>query len=170
MKIKRLLKTLPFVFILAFISSSLHAQQTTTVVRIVDGDTLKVVYWGKEESIRLIGIDTPESRVNKKAKRDAKRSGQDIKTITSMGKRATEYVESLVRPGDLITIEFDVQQRDRYDRLLGYVYLSNGKMLNEEIVKAGYANVMTIPPNVKYQDRFLRAYKYARERKRGLWR
>jgi micrococcal nuclease len=42
-------------------------------------------------------------------------------------------------------------------------------MLNEEIVKAGYANVMTIPPNVKHKDMFSRAYKYARERKRGLW-
>ncbi len=163
------LKTLSFIFILAFLSSPLHAQQTTTVVRIVDGDTLKIRYWGKDESIRLIGIDTPESRVNKKAKRDAKRSGQDIKTITSMGKRATEYVESLVKPGDLITIELDAQERDRYDRLLGYVYLSNGKMLNEEIVKAGYANVMTILPNVKYQDRFLRAYKEARKKRRGLW-
>ncbi len=85
------------ILILAFLSSSLYAQQTTTVTRIVDGDTLKVRYWGKEESIRLIGIDTPESRVNKKAKRDAKRSGQDIKTITAMGKRATEYVENLVK-------------------------------------------------------------------------
>ncbi len=147
-----------------------YAQQTTTVVRVVDGDTLKVRYWGKEESIRLIGIDTPESRVNKKAKRDAKRSGQDVKTITAKGKRATEYVESLVKPGDLITIEFDVEQRDRYDRLLGYVYLSNGKMLNEEMVKAGYANIMTIPPNVKYQDRFLKAYREARDNKRGLWK
>ena len=87
-----------------------------------------------------------------------------------MGKRATGYVERLVTPGDLITIEFDVQQRDKYRRLLGYVYLSNGKMLNEEIVKAGYANVMTIPPNVKYQDRFLRAYRDARENKKGLWK
>ncbi len=86
-----------------------------------------------------------------------------------MGKRATEYVESLVKAGDLITIEFDVQERDRYGRLLGYVYLSNGKMLNEEIVKAGYANIMTIPPNVKYQDRFFRAYKQARKKERGLW-
>ncbi len=86
-----------------------------------------------------------------------------------MGKRATEYVESLVKPGDLITIEFDAQERDRYGRLLGYVYLSNGKMLNEEIVKAGYANVMTIPPNVKYQDRFLKAYQEARKNKKGLW-
>ena len=159
-----------FVFILTLLASPLHAQQTTTVTRIVDGDTLKVFYLEGEESIRLIGIDTPESRVNKKTKKDAKRSGQDIETIIAMGKRATEYVESLVKPGGLITIEFDVQERDRYKRLLGYVYLSNGKMLNEEIVKAGYASVMTIPPNVKYKDRFLRAYKQARERKIGLWK
>ena len=150
-------------------SKSSHAQQTTTVTRIVDGDTLKVFYLEGEESIRLIGIDTPESRVNKKTKKDAKRSGQDIETIIAMGKRATEYVESLVKPGGLITIEFDVQERDRYKRLLGYVYLSNGNMLNEEIVKAGYASVMTIPPNVKCKDRFLIAYQEAREDKRGLW-
>jgi micrococcal nuclease len=150
-------------------SKSPHAQQTTTVTRIVDGDTLKVFFLEGEESIRLIGIDTPESRVNKKTKKDAKRSGQDIETIIAMGKRATEYVESLVKPGGLITIEFDVQERDRYKRLLGYVYLSNGNMLNEEIVKAGYASVMTIPPNVKYKDRFLIAYQEARKDKRGLW-
>jgi micrococcal nuclease len=93
---KRYFQPLSFVFVLTLLSSSLHAQQTTTVIRVVDGDTLKVRYWGKEESIRLIGIDTPESRFNNKAKRDAKRSGQDIKTITSMGKRATKYVEGLV--------------------------------------------------------------------------
>ena len=75
----------------------------------------------------------------------------------------------MVKPRDLITIEYDVQEMDRYKRLLGYVYLTNGKMLNEEIVKAGYANVMTIPLNVKYKDRFLIAYKQARESKRGLW-
>jgi micrococcal nuclease len=158
------------VFLLTLLASPLHAQQTTTVTRIVDGDTLKVFYLEGEESIRLIGIDTPESRVNKKTKKDAKRSGQDIETIIAMGKRATEYVESLVKPGGLITIEFDVQERDRYKRLLGYVYLPNGNMLNEEIVKAGYASVMTIPPNVKYKDMFLKVYKQAREDKRGLWK
>ena len=163
------LKTLSYVFIIVLLATSLHAQQTTTVTRIVDGDTLKVFYLGGEESIRLIGIDTPESRINKKTKKDAKRSEQDIETIIAMGKRATEYVEGLVKPGDTVTIEFDVQERDRYERLLGYVYLSNGKMLNEEIVKAGYASVMTISPNVKHKDIFLRAYQEARERKRGLW-
>ena len=153
-----------------FLTVNGYAQQTTTVTRIVDGDTLKVFYLEGEESIRLTGIDAPESRVNKKTKKDAKRSGQDIETIIAMGKRATGYVESLVKPGDLITIEFDIQERDKYGRLLGYVYLSNGKMLNEEIVKAGYANIMTVPPNVKYEDRFLKAYKLARKRKVGLWK
>ncbi len=94
---KALIKTLSFIFILTLLSSSLHAQQTTTVTRVVDGDTLKIRYWGKVESIRLIGIDTPESRVNKKTKRDAKKSGQDIKTITAIGKSATRYVEGLVK-------------------------------------------------------------------------
>ena len=63
-----------------------------------------------------------------------------------------------------------LQHRDKYGWLLEYVYLSNGKMLNEEIVKVGYANVMTIPPNVKYKDKFLKAYQEARENKRGLWK
>ena len=74
------------------------------------------------------------------------------------------------RPQVWVRIELDVQARDKYGSLLAYVYLSNGKMLNEEIVKAGYANLMTIPPNVKYQETFLRAYREARENKRGLWR
>ncbi len=166
---KQTLKTLSYIFTVIFISSSLHAQELSIVIKIVDGDTLWVHYGGQREKVGLIGIDTPESKVNTNAKRDAKRSGQDIKTITAMGKRATEYVSSLIKPGDKVTIEFDVEQRDRYGRLLGYVYLSNGKMLNEEIVKAGYANIMTILPNVKYKDKFLKAYKRARERKRGLW-
>jgi len=86
-----------------------------------------------------------------------------------MGAKAKAYVNSLIKRGVFITIEFDVKEIDRYGRLLCYVYLSNGKMLNEEIVKAGYANVKAIPPNVKYEDRFLDAFKYAQEAERGLW-
>jgi len=86
-----------------------------------------------------------------------------------MGAKAKAYVNSLIKRGVFITIEFDVKEIDRYGRLLCYVYLSNGKMLNEEIVKAGYANVKAIPPNVKYKDRFLNAFKYAKEAERGLW-
>ncbi len=166
---KILLKTLSFVFALVLLPSSSHAQQKTTVTRIIEGDIIQALYGGVEKRIRLIGIDTPESRVNWKAKKYANMSEHDLKTIIEMGTKAKAYVDGLVKRGDLITIEFDVQKKDKYGRLLGYVYLSNGKMLNEEIVKAGYAIIMTIPPNVKYKDRFLKAYKHARERKRGLW-
>ncbi len=65
---------------------------------------------------------------------------------------------------------FDVEKRDQYGRILAYVYLQDGRMLNEEIVKSGYANVMTIPPNVKHEDRFRKVYREARENRRGLWR
>ena len=87
-----------------------------------------------------------------------------------MGKEAATFTAKMVKPVDTVNIEFDIRPRDQYGRLLGYVYLSNGKMLNEEIIKAGYASVLTYPPNVKYQERFLKAFKEARESKKGLWR
>ncbi len=165
------LRKLIIVFIVLAIFSSVHgyAQQKTTVTRIIDGDILQALYGEREKRIRLIGIDTPESRINKNAKRDANMSEQDIKTIIEMGRKSKKYVDGLVKRGDLVTIEFDAQERDKYGRLLCYVYLSNGKMLNEEILKAGYAVIMSIPPNVKHKDMFLRAYKQARDRKVGLW-
>jgi micrococcal nuclease len=150
--------------------SSPNAQDVATVKRVVDGDTLTIIYKGKEENVRLIGIDAPESRINPKAKKDAERSGKDIQTIISQGKEATQFVKTLVRRGDTLSVEFDVGKRDQYRRLLGYVYLSDGRMLNEEIVRAGYASLLSYPPNVKYQERFLKAYKGARENKRGLWK
>jgi micrococcal nuclease len=156
--------------IISLLLTPTFAEDLVTVKKVIDGDTLKVNYKGMEENVRLIGIDAPESGPNKKAKNDAQRSGKDLKTITAMGKEATNYVKSLVKPGDTVKIEFDVQKRDKYGRLLAYVYLSNGEMLNEEIVKDGYAYLMTIPPNVKYQERFLKAYREARESRRGLWK
>ncbi len=158
-----------FIMVAVITTGSAQTTDTATVVKVIDGDTIKVRYQGQDVSVRLIGIDTPESRANKKANKDAMRSGQDVNTITAMGKQATAYAKSMVHPGDIISIEFDVQKRDKYGRLLGYVYLSDGRMLNEEIIRAGYASAMTIPPNVKHQTRFLNAYKDARENRRGLW-
>jgi micrococcal nuclease len=157
--------------LLSFLLTSpvMSGTEQATVKRVVDGDTLKIVYQGQEEPVRLIGIDTPESKKNKKARKDAVRSGKDIEQITAMGKEAANYMRTIAREGDKIAIEFDVQKRDKYKRLLGYVYLESGRMLNEEIIKAGYASPMTIPPNVKYQDRFLKVYREARDAKRGLF-
>jgi len=139
------------------------------VTRIIDGDVIQIIYGGVEKRVRLIGIDAPESRIDRKALKEANMSDHDIEALVEMGAEAKAYVNSLIKRGNFITIEFDVKEMDRFGRLLCYVYLSNGKMLNEEIVKAGYANVKSIPPNVKYEDRFLDAFKYAKEEERGLW-
>jgi micrococcal nuclease len=158
------------VFALLLSVSPGNTYNKATVVHVVDGDTLRIEMDGHEEAVRLIGIDTPESKINKKAKKDSIKTNHDVETITAMGKEAASYVRTLVRKGDTVSIEFDVQKRDKYNRLLVYAYLSDGKMLNEEIVKAGYANIMTYPPNVRYQDRFVRAFREARDTKRGLYR
>jgi len=157
-------------FILLTLAFPSQAYERAKVLSIVDGDTVKVIYHKKEESIRLIGIDAPESWPNKKAVKDAQRAKSDIEIITSQGKEAKGFVKALVKPGEILWIEFDARTRDKYGRLLAYLYLPSGKMLNEEIVKAGYAQLMTIPPNLKYQERFLKAYREARENHRGLWK
>ena len=92
-----------------------------------------------------------------------------MKTILEMGKKATRFVEGLLIPGDRVSIEFDVERRDKYGRLLGYIYLSDRRMLKEKIVKARHANLLTYPPVVKYQERFLVAYREARNNEKGLW-
>lgn len=75
------------------------------VLRVIDGDTIKVNLQGKPESVRLIGIDTPESRKNGKAMRDSNRSGQDMAAIVSQGKEAAAFTRSRVKNGDTVHLE-----------------------------------------------------------------
>ena len=140
------------------------------IVKIVDGDTFEIRYQGKIEKVRLIGIDTPEAHANAKAEKDAARPGADIKVIVKQGNEAKNFVKQFAPEGTQVQVEMDVNERDKYGRLLSYLYFEDGRMINEEIVKAGYANLMTYPPNVKYKDRFLSAYRFARENKKGLWK
>ncbi len=163
-----------FLILYCLVSSALftacrYDQETITVLKVIDGDTLRIRLKGKAEKIRLIGIDTPEMRVNDKAQRDARRSKMDISTILRQGQESRRFVRTLVKQGDRIRVVFDVQKRDRYGRLLGYVYLSDGRMLNEEIIRAGFASLLSIPPNIRYQKRFQKVFMEARHHKRGLW-
>jgi len=150
---------------------SLHAMagDRATVHKIVDGDTIYVEQNGRIVKVRLIGIDAPESTGNSKAQRDSDRTGDDIGVIVSQGMRSKRFLKSLVKKGDRVTLEYDVERRDRYGRTLAYVYLEDGTMLNELIIASGYASPMTIPPNVKYRERFLKAYGNARVKGLGLW-
>ena len=149
---------------------TLYAEELTTIVDVADGDTLIIEYNGKMEPVNLIGIDAPESVMNRKAELDCRQTGESLLTITSRGIDAKRFVEKIVKKGDTVALAFDVLVRDQEGKLQGYVYLPDGRMLNEEIVRAGYAKVIIIPPNVKYNERFLEAYKEAKAYRRGLWK
>ena len=141
------------------------------VTKIVDGDTLYCVNTDKKEiKIRLIGIDAPESYKTAKAYKDAERSGESIETIKQMGDLSKAFISSKIKTGDRITLELDVQTEGKYGRTLAYVYLPDGSMLKELMVKEGYAQVMTVSPNVKYQELFIEAEKDARDNQRGMWK
>ena len=77
-------------------------------------------------------------------------------------------VKTLVKPGDWVRIEYDVQSRDKYGRLLGYVHLPDCRILKEAIVKAECANLLTIPSNMKNEEKFWNAYREARDKRKGL--
>lgn len=108
--------------------------------RVVDGDTIVVLMDGKKEKVRMIGIDTPESVHPDKSRN------------TPMGKIASKYTKDNLE-GKYVTLETDVQERDKYGRVLAYVYLDD-KMFNKTLLEEGLAELMTIPPNVKYVDDF----------------
>ncbi len=126
------------------------------VVRVVDGDTIQVCCIGwKREKVRYIGVDTPETH-------------HPMRGIEPYGMEAAEANRKLV-DGKTVRLEFDVQQLDKYGRTLAYIYLEDGTFVNAWLVENGYAMVMTVPPNVKYQELFLKLQREAREGRRGLW-
>ena len=131
------------------------SEELYEVIKVVDGDTIQIMFDGKKERLRLIGIDTPES------------VHPDETKNTENGVLASEYTKSLLN-GKKVSLEFDVEQRDQYGRLLAYVYL-DGEMINKKLIKDGYAQLETVPPNVKYVEEFTALLKEAKEAKRGLW-
>ena len=145
------------------------AAEKAVIKRIIDGDTISVFSGGKILKIRLIGIDAPESMENKKSLRNSNMSGKDIKTIISQGKQAIAFLKTHLKKGDVVFLEFDIVNHDKYGRTLAYVYLSDGRFLNNLMISSGYASPLTIAPNVKYKDLFLKSFQTARENKIGLW-
>jgi micrococcal nuclease len=145
---------------------------TATVERVSDGDTVILRFPdGRRERTRLIGIDTPESHASAKLERDAARSGQDQATIQALGREATAFTRRLVE-GKVVEVETDVERRDRYG-LLAYLWLPEGlswQLVNARILEAGYAQLLTVPPNVRYAGRLRCPYEQAREGGRGLWK
>jgi len=124
------------------------------VLSVTDGDTFRIDYRGVSTPVRMIGIDTPE--VN-----------HPSEPVQCYGKEASDKTKEVLA-GQEVVLEQDVSETDRYGRILAYVWL-NGELINEKLVKEGYAFSSSYPPDVKYQERFNEAEKYARTNNLGLW-
>ena len=151
LKIWRACLTLALAAIL-LINTSLFASDFYTCTRVVDGDTIVVEKIGK---IRLIGVDTPETK-------------HPRKPVEYFGKEASNFTKRMVE-GKKVRLKYDWQRKDRYGRVLAYVYLKDGTFLNAELIKQGYGHAYTRYP-FKYLEQFIKYEKEARENKRGLWK
>lgn len=127
------------------------------VVRVVDGDTIVVSLAGREERVRYIGVDTPETV----------KPGAPVECF---GKKASARNKALLPPGTRVRLTRDAEERDRYGRLLAYVYRAqDGLFVNASLVLDGYATPLSIPPNVRHAAQFSAEAVEARRAGRGLW-
>ena len=136
-------------------SNTLRAN--ATMLSVVDGDTIDVDIGGHRERVRLIGIDTPETK-------------KPNTPIQCFGPEATKFTKSLLPHDVPLHLERDVVGRDDFERMLAYVYLAaDGQFVNLAIIRQGYARPLTIPPNVAHADEFVLAARAAQADNIGLW-
>jgi micrococcal nuclease len=128
-----------------------------TMSRVVDGDTIDVTISGHSERVRLIGIDTPETK-------------KPNTPVQCYGPEATSFTKSLLAEGTPLHLERDVVARDDFGRLLAYVYLAaDGTFVNMQIIRMGFARPLTIAPNSAHADEFVEAARVAEADNIGLW-
>jgi micrococcal nuclease len=169
-------KAISWVFVVIFIFAYIYEYQTSGLVnlglpvktpntvgiyydvtKVTDGDTIHISKDGRNETVRLIGINTPETV-------DPRRP------VECFGKEASTRMKELAS-GKIVRLEYDDSQstRDAYDRLLAYVYLEDGEMLNRKMVAEGYAYEYTYMTPYRYQKEFRDLQRLAQSAKRGLW-
>lgn len=125
------------------------------VERVIDGDTLVIRYQGVLTTVRLLGVDTPETV-------------HPNKPVEHFGREASAFTKRLLE-NEKVRLDFDLERFDRYGRLLAYVYrASDGLFVNEALLREGYAHAYTRFP-FRYLDRFRQLEAEAREARRGLW-
>lgn len=153
-------KFLLYVLVLASTASgcSLENELQTTnavVINAVDGDTIDVeLENGKTERVRLLLIDTPETKHPQLG-------------VQPFGPEASEFTKETLE-GKEVEMEFDVSERDRYGRVLAYIWLE-GQMFNQDLLERGLARVAIYPPDIKYVDEFEQTQETARKNRIGIW-
>jgi micrococcal nuclease len=166
---------LPLLLLSLVLASAAPAQtDDCAVTHVVDGDTIHVQCGARVEKVRYIGIDAPEIHPSRGAPRSAGPQPRDdlwralpFWGEEPGGREATALNRRLVG-GRHVRLELDVRARDQYGRLLAYVWVGD-LLVNAELVRLGYAQVMTVPPNVRYQALFVKLQREARAAGRGLW-
>jgi len=149
----------PFLAVVVVVGVAACAQalpEETLVRRVIDGDTIELA---DGRLVRYIGIDAPEVR--------RRQGDQWVVDPEPFGQEARDANRRLVE-GKSIGLEYDVQTHDRFGRLLAYVYV-DGQMVNAKLLEGGFAQPLTIPPNVRYADLFRRLAAEARQQQQGLW-
>ncbi|MFA1782429.1 thermonuclease family protein [Bacillus velezensis] len=131
------------------------AKEEAYVIRCIDGDTFIAEINGKQERIRLILVDTPETV-------------HPNKPVQPFGKEASDFTKKMLEHHS-VYLEYDKEKRDKYNRLLAYVYLTDGSSFNQELLEKGYARLAVFPPNTKYQEQYSKAEKTAKQKHRGVW-
>jgi micrococcal nuclease len=139
-------------------TAPLGAVEANAVIEfVVDGDTVDVTIDGVEERVRLIGIDTPETK-------------KPNTPVECFGPEASAFTESLLPIGTAVRIERDIVGRDDYGRILGYLYRAgDGIFVNYEMVRQGFARPLTIAPNTTHERLFVSAARSANDDDAGLW-
>jgi micrococcal nuclease len=131
------------------------ARFDATVVHVVDGDTIVVDVAGRSERVRILGADTPEIV-------------DPRKPVQCFGPEASAHTKARLAPGTRVELETDAEARDKYGRLLAYVYVG-GARYDDELLRLGYARLLIIPPNGVHARVMLKEELEARTAGRGLW-
>jgi micrococcal nuclease len=135
----------------------LAIQPNATVEQVIDGDTVVALVQGRDEHVRLIGIDTPETVAPNKP-------------VMCFGPEASAETHRLLPDGTRVRLVRDTEARDAYGRLLAYIYRADdGVFVNLALARDGFADVLAIPPNTAHGDELRAAVTEARRARRGLW-
>lgn len=147
------------IFIAAYIGLNLGrnsvSKQDAIVEGVIDGDTIEVLIEGKNEKIRLLGIDTPETH-------------HPTKPVGCYGPEAEAFTRANLDQ-KTVQLEYDVQRNDKYGRSLAYVYV-DGQRFNDVLVNLGYAKTLNIDPNNRYANKLMQLQSDAKTHQRGIWK
>jgi len=153
------------IVLLVVLLSCSNANKYYVVKSVIEGDTIRL---SNGKIVRLLGVDSPESRVGKKLNDDVKRTGFSAAVLQSMGTNALEFTKRYLT-GRTVRLEFDSVKRNKKGKLLAYVFFEDGTFINKKVIEYGFGFFVADFPYMKYQDILQQAHRDAKEGKKGLY-